>query len=141
MLAEVAAANAAFQVIKGAIANGKEIYEVGTQVNTFFTSKANLQKKAHKDGYRSDLQSFMELEKIKEMEEHLREQMIYAGRPGMWDDWLSFQKKAKEERQKERQKKIQNRKELEELLLYTFYAFCGLAIVVPVVFLTIALLK
>lgn len=76
MLAEVAAANAAFQVIKGAIANGKEIYEVGTQVNSFFTSKANLQKKAHKDGYRSDLQSFMELEKIKEMEEHLREQMI-----------------------------------------------------------------
>lgn len=36
----------------------------------------------------------MALEKLRQQEEHLREQMIYAGRPGMWPDWLQFQAKA-----------------------------------------------
>ena len=27
--------------------------------------------------------------------------MIYAGRPGLWDDWLSFQAKAAQERRAE----------------------------------------
>ena len=141
MLAEIAMANAAFGVIKEAIGNGKELYEIGTATSKFFESKSSLQKKAHKNGYKADMEAFMELEKIKEMEEHIKQQMIWAGRPGMWDDWLAFQRQAKEEREKERQKKIQSKKEMQELLLYTFYAFCGFAIVVPVLFLTIALLK
>ena len=100
MLAELAMANAAFGVIKEAIGNGKELYDVANVVSKFFDSKTELQRKSHKNGYKSDLQAFMELEKLKEMEEHLREHMIWAGRPGMWDDWLAFQKQAKEEREK-----------------------------------------
>ena len=48
MLAEIAIANAAFGVIKEAISNGKEIYDVGAQVGQFFDSKTELQKKANK---------------------------------------------------------------------------------------------
>ena len=98
MLAEIAIANAAFGVIKEAIGNGKDLYEMGGVVAQFFDQKTALQKKSNKNGYKSDMEAFMELEKIKEMEEHLKQQMIWAGRPGMWDDWLAFQKKAKEER-------------------------------------------
>ena len=102
MLAEIAIANAAFGVIKEAIGNGKDLYEMGSVVSKFFDSKTELQRKAHKGGYKADMEAFMELEKIKEMEEHIKQQMIWAGRPGMWDDWLAFQKAAKEERQNQR---------------------------------------
>ena len=141
MLAEIAAANAAFQVIKHAIGNGKEIYDVGSQVSQFFDSKTELQKKANKNGYRSDLQAFMELEKVKEMEDHLKDQMIYAGRPGMWEEWLNFQKEAKEARELAAKEKLRKRRETLELLLYSFYGLCGFLIVVPLVFLILAALK
>lgn len=36
----------------------------------------------------------MALEQLKQQEEHLRESMVYAGRPGMWDDWVKFQAQA-----------------------------------------------
>lgn len=141
MLAEIAAANAAFQVIKHAIGNGKEIYDVGTQVSQFFDSKSALQKKSNKNGYKSDLQAFMELEKIKEMETHLREQMIYAGRPGMWEEWLEFQKQAKEERELAERERIRKRRENMELFLYSLYFICGALIIVPLVFLILSALK
>lgn len=141
MLAEIAAANAAFQVIKHAIGNGKEIYDVGAQVSQFFDSKSSLQKKSNKNGYKSDLQAFMELEKVKEMEAHLREQMIYAGRPGMWEEWLEFQKQAKEERELAERERLRKRKENMELFLYSLYFICGALIVVPLVFLILSALK
>jgi hypothetical protein len=121
MLAEIAIANAAFGVIKEAIGNGKELYEIGSATTKFFDSKSTLQKKAHKGGYKADMEAFMELEKIKEMEEHIKQQMIWAGRPGMWDDWLEFQRQAKEERKRQLEKQIQDRKELMELITYTLY--------------------
>jgi hypothetical protein len=141
MLAEIAIANAAFGVIKEAIGNGKELYEIGSATAKFFDSKSTLQKKAHKGGYKADMEAFMELEKIKEMEEHIKQQMIWAGRPGMWDDWLEFQRQAKEERKRQLEKQIQDRKELMELITYTLYGVLAFAITVPVVFLTIAILK
>ena len=141
MLAEIAIANAAFGVIKEAIGNGKELYEIGSATAKFFDSKSTLQKKAHKGGYKADMEAFMELEKIKEMEEHLKQQMIWAGRPGMWDDWLAFQKQAKEEREKAEREARQARAELMQTLLYCFYAICGLVIFVPTLFLVLTILK
>ena len=141
MLAEIAIANAAFGVIKEAIGNGKDLYEMGGVVAQFFDSKTALQKKSNAKGYKSDMEAFMELEKIKEMEEHLKQQMIWAGRPGMWDDWLAFQKQAKEERDRVEREARQKRQELIDLLTYCFYAFCGLAIFVPLLFIVLTILK
>ena len=107
----------------------------------FFDSKTSLQKKSNKNGYKSDMEAFMELEKIKEMEEHLKQQMIWAGRPGMWDDWLAFQKQAKEEREKAEREARQARAELMQTLLYCFYAICGLVVFVPTLFLILTILK
>ena len=141
MLAEIAIANAAFGVIKEAIGNGKELYDVASVAAQFFDSKTSLQKKSNKNGYKSDMEAFMELEKIKEMEEHLKQQMIWAGRPGMWDDWLAFQKQAKEEREKAEREARQARAELMQTLLYCFYAICGLVIFVHTLFLVLTILK
>lgn len=141
MLAELAMANAAFGVIKEAIGNGKELYDIAGVVSKFFDSKTELQRKSHKNGYKSDLQAFMELEKLKEMEEHLKEHMIWAGRPGMWDDWLAFQKQAKEEREKREREERERREEMMQMALYVVYFICGIAVFVPTLFLILTILK
>ena len=95
MLAELAAANAAFAVIKQAVQNGKEIASAGSAIAEFVGAKEKLQAKAQKKGGGSDLEEFMALEKLKQQEEELKTIMIYAGRPGLWPDWQRFQAKAR----------------------------------------------
>ncbi len=98
MLAEIAAANAAFAVIKGALANGKELHQLGSRVFDYFDNKAKIQEAATKKGGGSDLEEFMALEQLRQQEEELRERMVYAGRPGMWNDWVKFQAAAARKR-------------------------------------------
>ena len=106
MLLELAAANAAFSVIKQALANGKELSDIGGRVFDYFDNKAKIQEKATKKGggaERSDMEEFMALEKLKQQEEHLRESMVYAGRPGMWEDWVKFQAQAARRRRENKE--------------------------------------
>ena len=65
MLAELAAANAAFAVIKQAVSNGKEIAAAGSAIAEFVGAKEKLQQRAQRKGGGSDLEEFMALEKIK----------------------------------------------------------------------------
>jgi len=101
MLAEIAAANAAFAVIKGALANGKELHQLGSRVFDYFDNKAKIQEAATKKGGGSDLEEFMALEQLRQQEEELRERMVYAGRPGMWNDWVKFQAAAARKRRED----------------------------------------
>ena len=91
MLAELAAANAAFSVIKQCVSNGKEIAAAGNAIAQFVGAKEKLQQKAQKKGGGSDLEEFMALEQIRQQEAELKQFMIYAGRPGLWNDWQRFQ--------------------------------------------------
>ena len=95
MLAEIAAANAAFGILKTAISNGREIADAASAVAQFGGAKESLQRKAQKKGGGSDLEEFLALEKIKQQEAELKQIMIYAGRPGLWHDWQKFQAKAR----------------------------------------------
>ena len=101
MLAELAAANAAFAVIKGALANGNELHQLGSRVFDYFDNKAKIQESVTKKGGGSDLEEFMALERLRQQEEELRERMVYAGRPGMWDDWTKFQAQAARKRRED----------------------------------------
>jgi hypothetical protein len=103
MIAEIAAANAAFAVIKAALANGKELHQLGSRVFDYFDNKAKIQEKATQKGNGSDLEEFMALERLKQQEEELRERMVYAGRPGMWDDWVKFQAAASRRRREQKE--------------------------------------
>ena len=121
MIAELAAANAAFGVIKETIANGKELYEAGQALADYFGLKAEIQKKAHEHGYKSDLEAFMATEQLKEYEEALKQMMIWQGRAGLWTDWLDYQRKMKESREAaekaEKAKKAKRRKQITDSLL------------------------
>jgi hypothetical protein len=123
VLAELAAANAAFAVIKEAVANGKEIYEAGDAVTDYFGVKAELQKKAHEHGYKSDMQAFQAAEQLKQYESSLKQMMIWQGRPGLWDDWLTFQKQMKDSREAaekaEKAKKARRRRLVKDILIGT----------------------
>jgi hypothetical protein len=93
MLAELAAINAAYGVIKEVVGNGQELYAAGQHIAQFFNTKYELQKKLNEKppDQRTQLEEFFALEEIKQKEQELKELMIIAGRPGLWDDWLRFQ--------------------------------------------------
>ena len=123
MLAELAAANAAFNVIKAALANGKELSALGSKVFDYFDNKARIQEKATKKGGGSDLEEFMALEQLRQQEEHLRESMVYAGRPGMWEDWVKFQAQAARKRREAKEaaaRAVEARKKRAEQLVEYF---------------------
>ncbi len=120
MLAELAAANAAFAVIKQCVSNGKEIAAAGSAIAEFVGAKEKLQAKAAKKGGGSDLEEFMALEKIREQEEQLKQIMIYAGRPGLWSDWQRFQAKARvARREAEAAAVIKRRKIMDGIIIGT----------------------
>lgn len=131
MLAEIAAANAAFAVIKGALANGKELHQLGSRVFDYFDNKAKIQESANKKGGGSDLEEFMALENLRQQEEELRERMVYAGRPGMWTDWQKFQAQAARQRREAKEAALREatrrRQQIEDLVEYIAI---GMAVIV-----------
>lgn len=137
MLAELAAANAAFAVIKTAVQNGKDIAAAGSAIANFVGAKEDLQKKANKKGGGSDLEEFMALEKIREHEEQLKQIMIYAGRPGLWGDWQRFQAKARVARREAEEAAIRKRKQYLEIFIITFLLILGLTILACIVLLAL----
>lgn len=145
MLAELAAANAAFAVIKNTIANGQELASVAQQASTYFDSKSSIAKQAKKNGNKSDMEAFMALETLKQQEEELREIMIYGGRANMYQDWLQFQSDCKRKRaDEEKQKQYQSAKN-KELMLTIFTVICVSLVAIPtlgtVVYLIVSILK
>jgi molecular chaperone GrpE (heat shock protein) len=145
MIAELAAANAAFDVIKQTLQNGREIYEAGEALATYFGLKTEIQKKAHQHGYKSDIAAFMAAEELAAKETELKEMMIYQGRGGMWDDWLRFQAEIKRSREEaeleERRAKYRRKKRIIDFFMYTLYTAIGIMVVTSGVFITMAVVK
>ena len=130
MLAELAAANAAFAVIKTAVQNGKDIASAGNAIANFVSAKEDLQRKATKKGNSSDLEEFMALEQIREQEEQLKQIIIYAGRPGLWGDWQRFQAKARIARREAEIAAAKRRKKIVDWTLITIISTALLATLV-----------
>ena len=133
MLAELAAANAAFAVIKQCVSNGRELANVGKSISDFVFAKEQIQKKASKQkakGGGGDLEEFMALEKINEQEKQLKEIMIYAGRPGLWQDWQKFQAEARKSRRYAEKMAEKQREEIMQIASWVFgiALFVGLTV-------------
>jgi hypothetical protein len=109
MLVELAAANAAFAVIKEAVQNSGDLMNAGQAIFQYFDSKSAIQKKyedkAKKAGS-TDIEEFFALEQLRKQETELREMMQWQGRAGMWTDWLEFQKQAKAKREEARKAEL-----------------------------------
>ena len=109
VLEYVAAANAAYAVIRKAVENGRELTSVGKQIAAFTHATDDLSKHAHKKKNsiwsaftgkdESDLEEFMALEELKQKENELKQMMIYLGRPGLHSDYVRFCVEARKKRQ------------------------------------------
>jgi hypothetical protein len=138
MLLELAAANAAFNVIKQALANGKDLSDMGSKVFDYFDNKAKIQQKVTEKGNRSDIEEFFALEKLNAQEVELRERMIYAGRPGMWADWQKFQGAAARRRREAKEAEIKairvRKAKMEQLIEYTVLGIASLILSALIVY-------
>jgi hypothetical protein len=69
---------------------------------------------------------------MRQQEEELRERMVYAGRPGMWNDWQKFQAQAarkRREAKEEAEREAQRRKEkLAQLIEYIAISMASLVL-------------
>ena len=129
MLAELAAANAAFGIIKSFVSNGKDLASCGKQISDFVFAKEKIEKEVSKQKAKGasggDLEEFMALEELRNKEEELKQIMIYVGRPGLWADWQKFQAQARKAR-REQERLAQKRKE--EILEYVGYSIAFMAL-------------
>ena len=137
MLAELAAINAAYAVIKEVISNGRELGECAGHLGNFFHNKQKLETKVVNAvaTERTQLEEFFALEEARRKEKELKDYMLIAGRPGLWDDWIRFQRaiarKELEEAQARRRAALIAAQKEEELILMTcigilFFIFVGI---------------
>ena len=143
MLEYVAAANAAYSVVKKALQNGRELHSCAKAISQFTHASDDL-RKSHEQKKRSiwtkfmgkqddDLETFMHLEAIKEKENELKQMMIYLGRPGLHSDWVKYQVEARKRRQQEaedKKRRIQKFKDDAEILAAWVLGAIALTIVV-----------
>ena len=149
MLAEIAAANAAFAVIKKAIQNGRELHSVGKAIANFTHAQDDIRKFKEKKKNsiwskftgkeEHDLEEFMALEEIKEKEEQLKQMMIYLGRPGLHSDWVRFQVEARKNRKEAAEQQAKDRAELAQNIQTFLIWFLSIALVTGVLALSIAI--
>ena len=128
MIAELAAANAAYAVIKTCLQNTGELASAGQALVSYFDNKNSLQKKVNSKGGGSDLEEFMALEQLKQQEQELKDLMIYSGRPGLWQDWINFQAEAARGRREAALEETRKKVRRNEMLYYAFEWVLGIVI-------------
>ena len=139
MLAELAAANAAFGVIKQAVSHGRDLATVGSQIAKFVDGKEGLQRKVIKKKNSpfyagGDFEEFMALEAIQEKEKELKQIMLYVGRPGLWNDWQKFQAEARVARQQAEEAARKRKQKILETIILSIACIVGLSILAIIIY-------
>ena len=130
MLAELAAANAAFAIIKKCVENGSDLAKAGKAISDFTLNKDAVQKKAQKqgsnlDGSKSDLDEFLALDELKRKEDELRSMMQLYGRANMYPDYVKFCAEARRQRAEAKaEAKRLAMKRQDNILLVIYWAVC-----------------
>ena len=106
MLAELAIANAAFNVIKQTLSNGKELIDAGDAVGKYFKAEKDIAKAAAKKSG-NVLEAFQAKEQLARQEEQLK-YMLNKQRIQGYSDFLAF--KAKYSRDEREAEKVAARK-------------------------------
>ena len=124
-LAAVEVANQAIRGIKELAGHVSSVGQMGKHLTNLADAHDEIQKRADE----GDSQAFWHLEQIKEREREIKDLFIYAGRPGLWQDYQTFMKNRKELRKKaeerERRKKLAKKKAIKDGLLVLLAVFIG----------------
>lgn len=139
MIAELAAFNAAFGVVKAAINNGRDIASCAQHIGDMIGAEEKLKQRGAKKKNSiwaalagkstSDFEEFMALEKIKEQRKELLSSLQLYGRAGLKDDFLRFEIEARKKRREEEAKRKENKQKIVEwtvgILLFLSLAGVG----------------
>ena len=136
ILDSIAAASAAYEVIKTAINQGREgaglIGAVGKFLSAEEDIKDAVQKKKNSPftaitgGEQGDWEEFQALETIREQRKELESYIRLYGQPGQWDRWLQWQVEAR--RQRAAAKKEAERRREEQMELFATIGGITLAV-------------
>jgi len=99
-IAAIKIANEAIGAIKEFAGHVESVGEMGRDLTKLADAKADLEK-AKAEG---DDEAFWALEKIKKHEAEVKTLFIYAGRPGLWDDYCKFIENRKYLREQEKKR-------------------------------------
>ena len=109
ILETIAAANAAYSVIRTCIQNGREGADLMASVGKFLTAEDDIKQAVQKKknspltaitgGAEGDWEEFQALEQIREQRKELESYIRLYGKPGQWDRWLQWQTEARKARQ------------------------------------------
>ncbi len=99
-IAAIKVANDAISVLRQMAGNVQSISEIGPYLSKLTDAEEELKEKADK----GDMESFFELEDLRAKTKQVRELMIYAGRPGLLQDWDRHVRVQKERRENERKR-------------------------------------
>ena len=118
-IAAIKIANEAIGAIKEFAGHVESVGAMGKDLTKLADAKDELEKNA-KDG---DMEAFWALEDIKKHEAEVKNMFIYAGRPGLWDDYCKFIANRKMLRENERKraeaKKLARRKAIKTGFIVT----------------------
>ena len=131
MLAELAIANAAFQVIKQTLSNGKEIADAGASLGKYFGAEKAIAKQVA-SGSGNVLEAFQAKEALVRQEEELKF-MLNKQRLHGWKDFVAFKaaytRELKEAELAARKQRAAKAKALDENLMVAMKVF-GILIVI-----------
>jgi hypothetical protein len=140
MLAELAAFNAGFAVVKQFVANGRDLSDAMGAIGKMVSAKEDLKARGEKKKKsvlsllggktENDFEEFMALEKIKQVEAELTTMMKLYGRAGLYDDWIRFQAEARKQR---RQAAIDAKKKRDKMWEYAGYVLAAAIFVLGIV--------
>ena len=136
MLAELAIANAAFQVIKQTLSNGGQLLSAGKAVGEYFGAEKEIAKKVE-SGSGNVLEAFQAKEQLKRQEEELK-YMLNKQRLQGYSDFLAFKaqysRDLKEAEKLKARKKYARQKAIEENLAVAIKAGGILLVIMAAMF-------
>ena len=143
ILESIAAANAAYSVIKTALGNGKETAGLISAVGKFLSAEEDVKdainrKKASPitmitGSSEGDWEEFQHLENLRQKRQELESYCRLYAPPGTWDRWQQWQAEARKQRQAAKKAAEKAREERMEAIA----TFAGIAMAVIVVVLCI----
>tara|TARA_Y100001938_G_scaffold143371_1_gene216039 strand:+ start:912 stop:1361 length:450 start_codon:yes stop_codon:yes gene_type:complete len=124
-VAAIELANQAINSIKELAGHVTSVGQMGKHLTNLADAHDEIQKRADE----GDSQAFWHLEQIKEREREIKDLFIYAGRPGLWQDYQTFMKNRRELRRKaeerEKQKKLAKKRAIKNAILYSVTIILG----------------
>ena len=108
ILESIAAANAAFSVIKTALSNGKETANLMGSIGKFLSAEEDIKSAVERKkknpltaitgGSPGDWEEFQALEDIRQKRVELESWCRLMAPPGTWDRWVSYEAKVRKQR-------------------------------------------